>query len=506
MKRTTCANCFARPPQDRINEHTLDTFTPLDTLEFERSFEDTDGPSAHWLRSRPQKPHRTRPSRLGKNRSTPALRSRNECALHLSSNPQEAKTMRTKMNARVLAGATAGAILLAAGNAAVANAAPSLDPETPGNSDTQNLDPQTPSTPAPAAPAPSPEPAAPAQEANYDSGTTEDWDTYIPIPAEYQNAPTRSVPTYNEPTYYYAPDPATPQQTQEIPEAYRGPQAAPEPGKPVAPIQAAPDTYRFGYLTGPRPEWLPKTEADKLNNTASILEAQGATFFNSLGVPTTRSDRMAAAATAGGVGAGLVCATVAGGSAALIAGGGGAVIGFGIGSAVAGPLGAAPGAAIGAGVAAVGVGAPVAVTAGALCATAGALGGAAYGAGENMGEAPAPAPAPGPAPAPALPAPAPIVVDASAITAATEHAVAQAESVPGGTEAVDTVRTVAAEAPQVTQDVNETVRDTVLAQPHGQEVLTVVDNAAADANKALSAVGTPVFDALAAVQAGLNPA
>lgn len=405
--------------------------------------------------------------------------------------------MRTKMNARVLAGATASAILLAAGNAAVATAAPSLDPQTPGNSNTQNLDPQTPSTPAPAAPAPAP--ATPVQNADHDSGTTADWDTYIPIPAEYQNAPTRPVPTYDKHTYYYAPDPAAPEQTQEIPEAYRGPQAEPEPGKPIAPIQAAPDTYRFGYLTGPRPEWLPKSEADKLNNTSAIAEAQGATAFNSLGFSTTRSERMAAAATAGGVGAGLVCATVAGGGSALVAGGVGALAGLGIGTAVAGPFGAGPGAAIGAGVAAAGVGAPVAVAAGATCAVGGAIAGAAFGAGENMGEAPEPGPGP------ALPAPAPIVVDAPAITAATRQVVAQTESIPGGTEAVDTVRTVTAQAPQVAQDTNKTARSTVLAQPHGQVVLTAIDNVAAEANKAWASVGTPVYDALAAVQAGLTP-
>jgi hypothetical protein len=150
-------------------------------------------------------------------------------------------------------------------------------------------------------------------------------------------------------------------------------------------------------------------------------------------------------------------------------------------------------------VAAAGVGVPVAAAAGATCAVGGVIAGAAFGAGENMGEAPEPAPAPAP------PAPAPVVVDAPAITAATQQVVAQAESIPGGTEAVDTVRLVSAEAPQVAQDTNETVRTTVLAQPHGQDVLTAVDNAAAEANKAWASVGTPVYDALAAVQAGLTP-
>ncbi|MFD0600256.1 hypothetical protein ACFQZ4_54680, partial [Catellatospora coxensis] len=69
---------------------------------------------------------------------------------------------------------------------------------------------------------------------------------------------------------------------------------------------------RFGALSGPRPDWLPREEADKLNNTSSILEAQGATFFNSLGIETTRSDRVAAGATAGVVLGAATGAVVAG--------------------------------------------------------------------------------------------------------------------------------------------------------------------------------------------------
>lgn len=278
---------------------------------------------------------------------------------------------------------------------------------------------------------PTPEPAAPAQEADNGGGTTEDWDTYIPIPVEYQNAPTRSVPTYNEPTYYYAPEPSAESDEQVVPEAYRAPEPAPEPGKPVAPIQAAPDTYRFGALSGPRPDWLPREEADKLNNTSSILEAQGATFFNSLGIETTRSDRIAAGATAGVVLGAATGAVVAGVPAATLGAAGGAVIGTVAGVSIMGPVGAitvpivgavpgavaggAAGAGIGAASGAAAVGLPAAVAGAAVGGAIGGAIGAAYGAGENMGEAPEPAPAPAPeapavdsAPAPA-PEPAPVI-------------------------------------------------------------------------------------------------
>ncbi|MGV9866071.1 hypothetical protein [Rhodococcus koreensis] len=247
---------------------------------------------------------------------------------------------------------------------------------------------------------PAPEPPETPQASAEDAGTTSDWDTYIPIPTEYQNVPTRHVPTYTEPTY--TAEAPSPTGEQHLPEPEQTPESAPAQDVPVAPIQAPKDTYRFGYLTGPRPDWLPKTEADKLNNTSAILEAQGATFFNSLGVPTTRSDRMAAAATAGAVTAGAAGATAAGVTAGAVGAAGGALIGLAAGTAIGGPVLAGPGAGTGAIIGGVALGAPAAVTVGALSAAGGALAGAAYGAGENLGEAPEPAPVPAPQPAPVV--------------------------------------------------------------------------------------------------------
>ena len=323
---------------------------------------------------------------------------------------------------------------------------------------------------------PTPAPSQTPQQSSEDAGTTADWDTYIPIPTEYQNVPTRQAPTYTEPTYYN--DTPLPVGEQHVPEADQEPEIVPGHGGPVAPIQAPEDTYRFGYLTGPRPDWLPKTEADKLNNTSAILEAQGATFFNSLGVPTTRSDRMAAAATAGAVTAGVAGATGAGVTAGAVGAAGGALIGLAAGTAIGGPVLAGPGAGTGAIIGGLALGAPAAVTVGALSAAGGALAGAAYGAGENLGEAPEPAPVPAPEPAP--------VVDLQPAAQFVEQAT------PAAAQAVDTAATTTTgsaalewadnTAPAITEAIGQPVIDQavdagtqtaawVAEQPGGNQLL-----------------------------------
>ncbi|MFD6058244.1 hypothetical protein [Rhodococcus wratislaviensis] len=335
---------------------------------------------------------------------------------------------------------------------------------------------------------PTPEPSQAAEESSEDAGTTSDWDTYIPIPTEYQNVPTRQVPTYTEPTYYDdAPSPAGEQQ---IPELNQAPEIAPGQGTPVAPIQAPEDTYRFGYLTGPRPDWLPKTEADKLNNTSAILEAQGATIFNSLGVPTTRSDRMAAAATAGAVTAGVAGATAAGVTAGAVGAAGGALIGLAAGTAIGGPVLAGPGAGTGAIIGGLALGAPAAVTVGALSAAGGALAGAAYGAGENLGEAPEPAPVPAPEPAPAVDLQ-PVAQFVEQVTPEAVQAVDTAATTTTGSAAIEWADNT---APAVTEGLGQPVIDQavdvgtqtatwVAEQPGGEQLL----QASADLRTAMPA-------------------
>ena len=335
---------------------------------------------------------------------------------------------------------------------------------------------------------PAPEPPETPQASAEDAGTTSDWGTYIPIPTEYQNVPTRHVPTYTEPTD--TDDAPSPAGEQQVPEPEQTPESAPGHSVPVAPIQAPKDTYRFGYLTGPRPDWLPKTEADRLNNTSAILEAQGATFFNSLGVPTTRSDRMAAAATAGAVTAGVAGATATGVTAGAVGAAGGALIGLAAGTAIGGPVLAGPGAGTGAIIGGVALGAPAAVTVGALSAAGGALAGAAYGAGENLGEAPEPAPVPAPQPVPVVDLQ-PAAQFVEQVTPAAAQAVDAATTTTTGSAAIDwaddTAQT-AAEAigqPSIDQAVDAGAQTAawVAEQPGGHQLL----QAAADLRSAMPA-------------------
>ena len=323
---------------------------------------------------------------------------------------------------------------------------------------------------------PTPAPSQTPQQSSEDAGTTADWDTYIPIPTEYQNVPTRQAPTYTEPTYYN--DTPLPVGEQHVPEADQEPKIVPGHGGPVAPIQAPEDTYRFGYLTGARPDWLPKNEADKLNNTSAILEAQGATFFNSLGVPTTRSDRMAAAATAGAVTAGVAGATAAGVTAGAVGAAGGALIGLAAGTAIGGPVLAGPGAGTGAIIGGLALGAPAAVTVGALSAAGGALAGAAYGAGENLGEAPEPAPVPAPEPDPAVDLQ-PAAQFVEHVTPAAAQAVDTAATTTTGSAAIEWAYNT---APAVTEAIGQPVIDQavdagtqtaawVAEQPGGNQLL-----------------------------------
>ncbi|OZC62822.1 hypothetical protein CH267_00245 [Rhodococcus sp. 06-621-2] len=317
-----------------------------------------------------------------------------------------------------------------------------------------------------------PSPSAPQA----DSGTTADWKyvgPYVP-PAEYQNAPTRSVPSYNAPVYYSEPIiDSTPTPSDPEPEATPAPEARQDeqsvaPGTPVAPIQAPENTVRFGAISGEKPGWLSQDDADRVNNTAAVLEAQGATYFNNLGIPTTRSDRMAAGTTAGvliGGTASAVTTYAVVAPAAILAGGLiggtiGGITGAGVGSVLIPGVGAVPvGVAATAGGAAIGAAAGAAAAlipaagVGAAGAVIGGVIGGAYGAGENLGEAPAPAPAPELAPvAPA----APVWTPPEAAQLAPAHPLE--------------------------------VREIVAAQPGGADVLAAADGAAAQATSLLNQV------------------
>lgn len=109
----------------------------------------------------------------------------------------------------------------------------------------------------------------------------------------------------------------------------------PVPVPPVAPIEPPANMLRIGGLLTPAPRFLSRPMVDRINVAAAGVEAQLSTFSRSIGVQPSRSDRIAAAAVAGGavglVGAGLAGA-VAGGGVGVA---GGAALGAGVGAAVA---------------------------------------------------------------------------------------------------------------------------------------------------------------------------
>lgn len=317
------------------------------------------------------------------------------------------------------------------------------------------------STPAPtqdgtATPAPAPEPP---EERQY---------LWTP-PVEYQQIEYRQLPTEEQATYTYA-DQGEGDYVEQEQVTYVAPQESspqlhlPVAVDPVKPIEAPKDMLRVGdFMVEQSATGLSDDDAEKVNNSAAVLEAQAATFWKSVGYEPDRADKVAAASVAGGVTGGLAGAVALGAPAAALGAGIGVVPGAAIGTAVGPVVGAAiipgvgffpgtvvgpvAGGAIGAGVGAALLGVPFALAGGALGAAAGAGIGTAVGAGDVEGgptqditpyltesglpgvvhngtpdaEAPAvtsPAeavtPAPAPAPAAAAPAPAPVPAPAPA--------------------------------------------------------------------------------------------
>jgi hypothetical protein len=374
------------------------------------------------------------------------------------------------------------------------------------------------------------------------TSTNESWQ-YVggvnPGGSAYQNVPTRSYEEYQQgytqPKYesvvYETPGEAEGSVAEVVQERPY------DPNQGIAPVQAPEGTVRFGALMGPRPEFLSQDDADRINNTSAVLEAQGAEFFNSLGFDTTRSQRMIASGMAGAA----VGALAVGAPTALVGAGIGGLAGYGIGQTlgfaslevagvglVLGPVvGAFNGVLIGAGTGA--------VIGGAIGAPIGAIIGTAYGSGENMGEAPEqdprvngatplgalpvteagpgvgvdsvsstlPAPVP---PAPGLPSGITtfaIPSHTDAITAATHGLVDAIAQTPNGQAADDALAGAWDASQQIARDVQAgidaaaaPVRNAVAAQPHGDAVLAAVD-------QALAPAGQHAAGDAAAVDAGL---
>ena len=214
-----------------------------------------------------------------------------------------------------------------------------------------------------------------------------------------------------------APEPEPPVYVEQPPEVRNGPSPRPEPSpapappvyvvelhtpvpvEPVAPIEPPPDTIRIGTVQFPDPEWLPPEVGDTINNVSADLEAQAATFLDSVGLPAGRSDRVAGATVAGAGAGGAIGGTITGAPAAAA----GAAVGALAGGTIGGIAGAAIGTVVAipvigtitSGVAGTALGAAAGAVAGALVAgvPAAAVGalvggtvGAGFGAGAGVGQ------------------------------------------------------------------------------------------------------------------------
>lgn len=308
---------------------------------------------------------------------------------------------------------------------------------------------------------------------------------WVAPPIEYENVPTRPAPTH-----YYEDAPIAPVAVGHL--------HLPTPVEPVAPIEAPARRLRIGDYVADRPNWLSEGDLDKTNNTAAVSEAQVNTFWRSIGVETTRADRIGAATIGGAAVGGLGLGAALGIPAAAAGGLVGGVSGFNIGLALAPAAGAfVPGvgwvtppvvnAAGGAAVGAAAAGIPVAAVAGAVGALGGAAVGAALGAGDTLAE-------PVEVQVPDAP-----TVDRAAITEATRDTVARTEAAPGGSVAVETVRAAATQAPAQVAANSASVRAAAVAQPGGADLVRRVE----ELGGATASAFAPATEILDAVRAGL---
>ncbi|WP_305093828.1 hypothetical protein [Prescottella sp. R16] len=275
---------------------------------------------------------------------------------------------------------------------------------------------------------------------------------WVEPPTRYQNIEYQPLEnydydtdTYSAPENYYV----APLQVQEL--------HMPTYVEPTAPIIAPRETLRLGTFHTPQPNWVTDGDLDRTNNTSAVVEAEVSTFWRSLGAPTTRANRLAAAQ----IGMGAVGAGVMGAGGALVGGlvGGGigtyvgAVTGLGTegiflpGVGAVTTAGTATGAAIGAAV----LGIPAAVAGGVVGAGIGTW----IGAGD-LGE-PVDLPIPD--------------VDQPVVTERTQQTLTEWDATPQGAVAASTVRNVVESAPEI----DRRARDFVSEQPGGDTVLAQID-------------------------------
>lgn len=275
---------------------------------------------------------------------------------------------------------------------------------------------------------------------------------WVEPPAQYQNIEYQPLEnydygtnTYNAPDDYYV----APVQFQDL--------HLPTYVEPTAPIIAPRETLRLGTFHAPQPNWITDGDLNRTNNTSAVIEAEVSTFWRSLGVETTRADRLAAAQV--GMGAvGAVGTALAWGVPAALLGGtiGGTVTAFNLPANVIG-IGWVPGGVFGTAVGAAIAGVPVGLAGAIAGGVAGVRAGTAFGAGD-LGEPQDLAIAD---------------VDQPAIVARTQAVLAEWETTPAGGAVAGTVRDTAAAAPGIDRQ----AREFVAAQPGGTQVLEQIDGA-----------------------------
>ncbi|NDV09440.1 hypothetical protein GXW84_34125 [Rhodococcus sp. IEGM 248] len=281
---------------------------------------------------------------------------------------------------------------------------------------------------------------------------------WVDPPAEYQNIEYQPLPNYDydtnayvEPENYYL----APVQLDQL--------HLPTPVEPTAPFIAPRDSLRLGELHIKQPNWISDLDRDRTNNTMSVVQAGVSTGWRSIGVETSRADRIAAAQVGAGAAGAALGAVTAGGAAAtagaLVGGTIGGLTGMtagnvflpGLGWVPAGIVGTAAGAGLGAA-----VGIPVAA-AGAVVGGAAAVAAVTPIAAGDKGE-PREIEVPD--------------IDSEAVTAQTETVLTDWEnSGPVGQAAADAVQDTVEAAPAIDQQ----ARDFVAAQPCDEQIIEQVD-------------------------------
>ncbi|MFC9838870.1 insoluble domain protein [Rhodococcus sp. NPDC127530] len=303
-------------------------------------------------------------------------------------------------------------------------------------------------------PTPAPEPA-------YVPETPAEPVYWIDPPAQYQNIEYQPLPNYDYNTGVYV----EPQDYHLAPAAFEQ-LHLPTPVKPTKPFIAPRDTLRIGELHLTQPNWVTDVDKDRTNNTFAVVESGVSTAWRSVGVETSRADRIAAAqvgagalgAVTGAAAVGIPAAVAGGAAVGTVAG----IVGATVGNAFLPGIGWAPVGAIATGVGAAAGGAAVGIPAAALGAVAGGAAAVAAVTPIAAGDKGEPKEIEVPD------------IDSDAVTDQTETVLTDwRNSGPVGQAAADAAQDTALAAPAIDQQ----ARDFVAAQPGGEQIIDQVDGA-----------------------------